>query len=102
EPATLLDGAAHALDAATVSFDARQSAALRPAAVAVHDDGDVVRQAGRVEAGGFQALQGVGVERRGHRQLPKTCAAALAGCGGGVGPAVSTIALSTPRILPTL
>ena len=47
EPAALLDGGADALDAAAVALDARQAALLGPAAVAVHDDGDVPRQAGR-------------------------------------------------------
>ena len=40
-----LDGGAHRpphrLDAAAVAFETRQAARLRPAAVAVHDDGDV-------------------------------------------------------------
>src|SRR5262249_1697233 len=41
EPAALLDGRAHADHAARVPFDARQPPLPRPAAVAVHDDGDV-------------------------------------------------------------
>ena len=42
-----------------VALDARQAALLRPAAVAVHDDGDVPRQPLGVEAGGGDAGQGV-------------------------------------------
>ena len=39
-----LDGVADRVDAGAVPFDARQVALRRPAAVAVHDDGDVRRQ----------------------------------------------------------
>ena len=42
--AARLDRVAHRLDAGAVAFDARQVALRRPAAVAVHDDGDVRRQ----------------------------------------------------------
>jgi hypothetical protein len=35
---------------------------LRPAAIAVHNDGDVFRQARGVEAGVDEALEGVGIE----------------------------------------
>ena len=38
-------------DAAAMALDARQAALLGPAAVAVHDDGDVPRQPLRIEAG---------------------------------------------------
>ncbi len=51
-------------DAAAVALDARQAALLRPAAVAVHDDGDVLRQPRGVEAGLRQPLQRVGLEGR--------------------------------------
>src|SRR6266478_5219187 len=62
EATAFLDGAAHTLDAAAVALDARQAALLRPAAVAVHDDGDVPRQPLGVEAGGLEALKGIGGE----------------------------------------
>ena len=39
-----LDDLAHRGDAGAVAFDARQVARARPAAVAVHDHGDVPRQ----------------------------------------------------------
>ena len=51
EPAAFLDGGADAVGAAGVAFDARQAALLRPAAVAVHDDGDVLRQPRGVQPG---------------------------------------------------
>ena len=38
------DGVAHGVDAGAMAFDARQVALRGPAAVAVHDDGDVRRQ----------------------------------------------------------
>ena len=41
------DQAAHRLDAAPVAGNARQKTRLRPAAVAIHDDGDVARDIGR-------------------------------------------------------
>ena len=47
-------GAAQGLDAAAVALDARQAARRRPAAVAVHDDGDV-RAARRLPAGSAPA-----------------------------------------------
>src|SRR5207244_1210664 len=65
EPAALLDGRANALDAAAVALDARQAALPGPAAVAVHDNGDVPRQPLRGEAGRGEALQGVRGEARG-------------------------------------
>ena len=43
EPGALLGGAAHAGHAAAMPFDPRQALPLGPAAVAVHDDGDVPR-----------------------------------------------------------
>ena len=51
QPATLLDRGATLCDAAGVALDARQAALLRPAAIAVHDDGDVVRQSLRLQSG---------------------------------------------------
>src|SRR5207253_2811069 len=65
EAAALLDGGADALDAAAVALDAGQAAAAGPAAVAVHDDGDVPRQPGGVEAGLGDARQRL--RRRGPR-----------------------------------
>src|ERR1700693_3111531 len=44
-----LDGSAGGADSGTVAGDAGQMALLGPAAVAVHDDGDVARQALEVE-----------------------------------------------------
>ena len=44
EPRRGFDDVAHRIDAGAVAFDARQVALRRPAAVAVHDDGDVGRQ----------------------------------------------------------
>ena len=69
QAATFLDGAAHALHAAAVALDARQAALLRPAAVAVHDDGDVPRQPGGVEAGGLEALKRIGGDNSSAAQL---------------------------------
>src|SRR5207302_4602227 len=48
EAAAFLDGGADAEDALGVALDALLAALARPAAVAVHDDGDVARQAGGV------------------------------------------------------
>src|SRR5205807_2530291 len=62
EPAALLDGGADALNAAGVALDARQAALPGPAAVAVHDYGDVRRQPRRVESGLGQPAEGGGVE----------------------------------------
>ena len=45
------DGAADRLDAAPVALDPRQAAPRRPAAVAVHDDGDMGREPRRRSAG---------------------------------------------------
>src|SRR5262249_39692228 len=45
EPAAFFDGGADAADALAMSLDARQVALPGPAAVAVHDDGDMARQA---------------------------------------------------------
>ena len=45
-----------------VALDARQTALFRPAAVAVHDDSDVQRQALRIEAGGGETLERFGGE----------------------------------------
>ena len=67
------DGGAGRFGAVAVSGDARQVAALGPAAVAVHDDGDVARKAREVEffeergllhAHGAEALGGCEVRRR--------------------------------------
>ena len=44
EPAAFLGDGIDRLGAARVALDARLARALRPAAVAVHDDGDVARQ----------------------------------------------------------
>ncbi len=72
QPGRGLDRLAHGLDAGAVALDARLAALLRPAAVAVHDDRDVTRQAREVDrtkdlrlvaAGGHdleQVLQGHG------------------------------------------
>src|SRR5262249_55042525 len=57
EPATFLDGRPNAVDAAAMSLDARQTALARPAAVAVHDDGDMARQTRGVEACSGQAFE---------------------------------------------
>ena len=45
--ADAFDDVAHRFDAGAMPFDARQVALRRPAAVAVHDDGDVRAAAGR-------------------------------------------------------
>src|SRR5262249_52105408 len=42
QPAAFFHRGAHAVGAAGVALDARQTALPRPAAVAVHDDGDVL------------------------------------------------------------
>ena len=60
-----LDDVAHRVDAGAVAFDARQMALRRPAAVAVHDDGDVRRQLLEVDLA-RQRL--VGRSRRNPRQ----------------------------------
>ena len=44
EPRRGLDHVAHGVDAGAMAFDPRQVALARPAAVAVHDDGDVARE----------------------------------------------------------
>ena len=63
-----LDDAPSCAHAGAMPRDARQVAALRPAAVAVHDDGDVLGQALAVDllqqssfflAGRFQLLRGL-------------------------------------------
>ena len=46
-PRAAFDGRAHGLDARAVAEVARQRAALGPAPVAIHDDGDVAWEAGR-------------------------------------------------------
>ena len=46
-----LDGGAHGGHTRAMSRDTRQVAALGPAAISVHDDGDVVGQPLRIEAG---------------------------------------------------
>ena len=60
-----LDDVADRVDAGAVPFDARQMALRRPAAVAVHDDGDVRRQLLEVDLA-RQRL--VGRSRRNPRQ----------------------------------
>src|SRR5262245_8383359 len=54
EPARCFDHGAHRPLAAPMPLDARQSAPLRPPPVAIHDDGDVARKAGEIEAGGVE------------------------------------------------
>src|SRR5207244_3709643 len=44
QPRTLFDNEPNALNAASMPFGAREPAAFGPAAVAVHDDGNVLRQ----------------------------------------------------------
>ena len=44
QPGAFLGGAPHALDAAAMPFDPRQSLSLSPSAVAIHDDRDMPRQ----------------------------------------------------------
>src|SRR5439155_21899490 len=68
QPATFLHRGANALDTAAMALDPRQAALPRPAAVAVHDDGNVPRQPGRIKTGGGHAFQGVGLEGRSLRQ----------------------------------
>ena len=61
EPAALLDHGPDALDAPAVADDPGQAPPLGPAAVAVHDDGDVSGQLLRPESQGVdlgQALLG--------------------------------------------
>ena len=70
EPAAFFDGGADALHAAGVALDARQAAFLGPAAVAVHDDGDVLRHLGRVEAGGPKPLQRFGICFTARQRIP--------------------------------
>ncbi len=53
-----LDRLAHRGDARPVPFDAGQVARLRPAAVAVHDDGDVARQTAEIEPANQQLFRG--------------------------------------------
>ena len=60
-----LDGVAHGLGAGTVAFHARQMTLRGPAAVAVHDDRDVRRQALEVDLAGESF---VGRSRRNPRQ----------------------------------
>ena len=60
-----LDGVAHGVDAGAVSFDARQMALRGPAAVAVHDDGDVRGQPIELNLAGQRR---VGVSGRNPRQ----------------------------------
>jgi hypothetical protein len=56
-------------------FDTRQAALLRPAAVAVHDDGDVPRQSGGIESRGREALQSIGFQHhRCHQSIPPLAA----------------------------
>jgi hypothetical protein len=49
EASASLDGHAGGLRAGAVSGDAGEMALLGPAAVAIHDDGDVAREAGEIE-----------------------------------------------------
>src|SRR5207253_2389740 len=57
EPATFLDGTANAADAFEVALDAFLAAFLGPAAVAIHDDGDMARQLRGIEPGVGKAFQ---------------------------------------------
>jgi len=54
QPGRFLDGAADAGDATAMAFDPWQMPPLRPAAVAIHDNGDVAREALRGNA--FEGL----------------------------------------------
>ena len=65
KPAAFLHGSPDALDAATVALDARQAALPRPAAVAVHDNGDMARHAGNASRN-IRRLR----LRYGHERLP--------------------------------
>ena len=60
QAAAFLDEQAHALDTAPVPLDAGESAGLRPAAVAVHDDGDMPRQSIGAQALGGKLIGRVG------------------------------------------
>ena len=57
-----LDGGSHRFHAGLVSGDARQIAAAGPAAVAVHDDGDVRGQSARVDGAGEDPILTAGLE----------------------------------------
>ena len=58
EPGRALDDLAHRLDAGAVPLDPRQVPLRRPAAVAVHDDGEVLRQPVEVDLPGEPRLRG--------------------------------------------
>ena len=73
----LLGRPADTRHAAAVPLNARQAAALRPAAVAVHDDGDMPRRGIGARRG---RGAGGGADRRRHRR--QTFAAEGCGCGG--------------------
>ena len=49
QPGAGFDGGAGGIRAGTVTGDAREMTLLGPAAVAVHDDGDVAREAGEIK-----------------------------------------------------
>ena len=61
------DDPAHRLDAAPMTLEARQAARLSPAAVAVHDDGDVGRRPSRTGSGAVMMHEGLGQGRRSPR-----------------------------------
>ena len=60
EPRAGLDDLADGRDAGAVALDARRAALAGPAAVAVHDDGDVPRQPGQVDLVEERALRRAG------------------------------------------
>src|SRR4051812_38687141 len=59
---TFFHGGSHALHTAKVTFDARQTAFVGPATVAIHDDGDVSRHPSGVEPGRREPLKRFHVE----------------------------------------
>ena len=58
--ADAFDDVADRIDAGAVALDARQVALRRPAAVAVHDDGDMPRQTVEVDLAGERLFRGAG------------------------------------------
>jgi hypothetical protein len=54
------DNAAHGLDAAPMSLEARQAARLGPTAIAVHDDGDMSWRTSRTGRGAVMMHEGLG------------------------------------------
>jgi hypothetical protein len=57
EPAAFFDGAANTGDALQMPVNALLAALLGPAAIAIHDDGDMVRQLGGIKPRVGQAFQ---------------------------------------------